>query len=124
LTVCDIDLRVGGAYRYVWHRELDKVSMGMGGIYREIEKPKKLLTTEKFDQAWYPGGMVGTLDLAEKGEKGERTAITHTFVYDTKEARDMVLQSPMEQGMAAGYQRMDVFLATMVAEAGKKEKVS
>lgn len=110
LTVCDIDLKVGGAYRYVWRRANDGMEMGMGGTYLEIKSPEKLVSSEKFDQAWYPGGMTGTLELADLGA---RTAITHTFVYDSKEARDGVLRSPMEQGMEAAYQRLDAFLAEM-----------
>ncbi|HWZ27711.1 MAG TPA: SRPBCC domain-containing protein, partial [Gemmatimonadales bacterium] len=60
--VCEIDLRVGGAYRYVWRKPPDTV-MGMGGIYREIQAPERIVSTEKFDDAWYPGAAVGTLVL-------------------------------------------------------------
>src|SRR5687767_1474646 len=36
LAVCEIDLRVGGAFRYVWRNEAKGLDMGAGGIYREI----------------------------------------------------------------------------------------
>jgi len=36
MPVCEIDLKVGGAYRYVWRRDSDGTEMGMGGVYREI----------------------------------------------------------------------------------------
>jgi uncharacterized protein YndB with AHSA1/START domain len=108
MRVCEIDLRVGGAYRYVWHKEKGNVTMGMGGIFREVEPPARLVSTEKFDEAWYPGGMIATLELSE--ESG-RTFMVQTFRYDTREARDMVLKSPMEEGMVAGYNRLDDVLA-------------
>jgi uncharacterized protein YndB with AHSA1/START domain len=54
LPVCEIDLRVGGKYRFVW-RNTDGRSMGMGGVYRDVVRPERLVNTEKFDDAWYPG---------------------------------------------------------------------
>src|SRR5262245_53302074 len=52
LVVCTIDLKVGGAYRYEW-RNVDGRTMGMGGVYREIVRPERVVATEKFDVAWY-----------------------------------------------------------------------
>ncbi|MDB5172780.1 MAG: transcriptional regulator, effector-binding domain/component, partial [Phycisphaerales bacterium] len=57
LAVCEIDLRVGGKYRYLW-RGADGAEMGMGGIYREITPPERIVATEAFDQAWYPGDAI------------------------------------------------------------------
>ena len=42
MPICEIDLRVGGAYRYVW-RSADGVEMGMGGIHREIVRPERIV---------------------------------------------------------------------------------
>jgi uncharacterized protein YndB with AHSA1/START domain len=69
MPICEIDLRVGGAYRYVWRRDSDGSEMGMGGVYREIAAPERLVATEKFEQPWYPGEAVGTTVLAEQGGK-------------------------------------------------------
>src|SRR5262245_52567013 len=106
LAVCEIDLRVGGAYRYVW-RHPEQGEMGMGGVYREVVPPERIVCTEKFDQAWYPGEAVGTVALVERGGK---TSLTHTILYESREARDAVLASPMEQGVAASYDRLDEVL--------------
>jgi uncharacterized protein YndB with AHSA1/START domain len=111
MPVCEIDLRVGGAYRYVW-RHADGNEMGMGGVYREIVAPERLIATEKFDEAWYPGEAVGTLVLSEQGGK---TTITQTVLYQSREARDAVLKSGMEQGVAAGYDRLAEMLASLGA---------
>ena len=76
MPVCEIDLRVGGSYRYVW-RHTDGMEMGMGGIYREIQVPERVVATEKFDEAWYPGEAVGTLVLVEQAGK---TTVTQTLL--------------------------------------------
>jgi len=113
MPVCEINLRVGGTYRYVWRNDGDGTEMGMGGVYREIRAPERVVNTERFDQAWYPGEGVGTLVLVEQGG---RTTLTHTMLYESREARDAVLKSGMEQGVAASYDR----LAELLASAPRK----
>src|SRR3979411_420498 len=109
MPVCEIDLRVGGAYRYVWRKEGVK-DMGMGGVFREVVSPERIVATEKFDESWYPGEAVGTIVLVEQGGK---TALTQTVLYESSEAREAVLKSPMEQGVTAGYDRLAELLATL-----------
>jgi len=111
LAVCEIDLRVGGAYRYVW-RGRDGAEMGMGGVYREIVAPERIVATEKFDQSWYPGEAVNTITMVEQGGK---TTLTVTVRYESREARDAVLKTPMEQGMAAGFDKLAELLASTLA---------
>ena len=110
MPVCEIDLRVGGKYRYMWRRDSDGTDMGMGGVYREIAAPERIVATEKFDQAWYAGEAVGTAVLVEQGGK---TTLTQTVLYESKETRDAVLKSPMETGVAASYDRLAGVLASM-----------
>jgi uncharacterized protein YndB with AHSA1/START domain len=111
MPVCEIDLRVGGTYRYVW-RNQDGTEMGMGGVFREIAPPERLVATEKFDQSWYPGE---ALDTSVFTEKGGKTTVTLTVLYESREARDGVLKSPMEEGMVAGYDRLEELLASQLA---------
>lgn len=54
MPVCEIDLKVRGTYRYVWRKE-GVPDMGMGGVFRQIEVPRRIVATEMFDEAWYPG---------------------------------------------------------------------
>jgi uncharacterized protein YndB with AHSA1/START domain len=107
MPVCEIDLRVGGSYRYVW-RKAGVPDMGMGGVYREVVAPERVVATEKFDQAWYPGEAVGTLVLVEQSGK---TTVTQTVLYASAEARDAVLKSGMEKGVGASYDRLEEMLA-------------
>ena len=109
MPVCEIDLRVGGSYRYVWQNQ-NGMRMGMGGVYCEIVVPERIVSTEKFDESWYPGGAVGTLVFVEHGGK---TTATQTVLYDSTEAREAVLKSPMESGVEAGYQRLEKLLASL-----------
>lgn len=110
LPVCEIDLRQGGAYRYVWQK--GDTQMGMGGVYKEIAAPERIVQTEVFDDAWYPGEALTTTVLSE--ENG-RTTLTLTILYQSKEARDGVLASPMEDGVGASYDRLADLLASQVA---------
>jgi uncharacterized protein YndB with AHSA1/START domain len=115
MPVCEIDLRVGGAYRYVWRKPGVK-DMGMGGIFREIVFPERLVATEKFDDSWYPGE---ALDTTVFVQTGAITKITITVRYESQEARDTARRSGMEHGMAAGYNRLEQQLPAMQAEASQ-----
>jgi uncharacterized protein YndB with AHSA1/START domain len=109
MPVCEMDVRVGGKYRWVWTSEKDGSTMGMGGAYREVKAPERLVTTEKFDEAWYPGESLNTLVLVEQGG---RTTLTQTMRYESREAREAVTKSGMEKGVAASYDRLEDVLAT------------
>jgi uncharacterized protein YndB with AHSA1/START domain len=114
MPVCEIDLRAGGKYRYVWRSDSDGHEMGMGGIYREVVVPERIVATEIFDEAWYPGEAVDTIILVERDGK---TTLTQTILYNSRETRDAVLKSPMESGMAASFDRLEKVLALPGREA-------
>lgn len=105
MPVCEIDLRVGGAYRYVWHGPNGE-EMGMGGAYHEIAPPDHLVATELFDGADDP-----SLVTSELVEHGGRTTLTTTILYPSKAVRDAMLATDMAAGMEAGYARLDALLA-------------
>jgi len=112
MPVCEMDVRVGGTYRWVWRHDTNGTEMGMGGLYREIVAPERLVTTERFDEAWYPGEAINTLVLIEQGG---RTTLTQTMRYESRDARDAVIQSNMEKGVAASYDRLADLLASTPA---------
>ena len=109
MPVCEVDLRVGGKYRYVWRKNDNGQEMGMGGVFREIEKPERIVNTEKFDDAWYPGEAIGTTKF---DEKSGRTTVTQTVRYESRETRDGVLKSGMESGVRRSYERLEDLLST------------
>ena len=106
-AVCEVDLKVGGKYRYVW-RGPSGAEMGMGGVFREVAKPERLVATEKFDESWYEGDAMDTTTFVERGGK---TTVTTTVRYVSKAVRDAVLKSPMESGVAESYNKLDEVLA-------------
>jgi uncharacterized protein YndB with AHSA1/START domain len=114
-AVCEIDLRVGGSYRFVW-RGPGGEEMGMRGVYREVVVPERIVATEAFDQSWYPGEAVSTVVMVQQGD---RTTLTLTVRYESREARDAVLKSPMEQGVAAGFDKLEELLASTRAQGVK-----
>ncbi|MEO6898146.1 MAG: SRPBCC family protein [Caldimonas sp.] len=110
MPLCEIDLRVGGSYRYVWRSEKDGAQMAMGGVFREIVPLERLVATERFDDAWYPGEAVDTTVLVET--RGF-TKATINVLYESREARDTARRSGMEHGMAAGYDRLEALLPSL-----------
>jgi uncharacterized protein YndB with AHSA1/START domain len=112
MPVCEVDLKVGGKYRYVWRRE-NGDEMGLRGVYREIVPSERIVHTEIFDKPWYPGEGLGTTVLVEKGGA---TSLTMTVRYESNAARDGILKSNMEHGVRASYDRLADVVASMSKE--------
>jgi uncharacterized protein YndB with AHSA1/START domain len=106
LVVCDVDLRVGGTFRFVL-RGPDGKDMGMRGVYREITPPGRSVHMESFDD--YPGEAQVTMVLVEQNGK---TTMTATVLYPSREVRDAVIQSGMEHGAAESYDKLAEMLAS------------
>ena len=111
MVVCKMELREGGLYRWVWRNDSNGTEMGVGGMFREIQPPERIVHTEKFDQAWYSGEALITTVLTEQAGK---TTLTATLLYDSRETRDNVLKSPMERGVKASYDRLEELLISTV----------
>jgi uncharacterized protein YndB with AHSA1/START domain len=114
-AVCEVDLKVGGSYRFVW-RGPTGAEMGMGGVYREIVRPARLVATEKFDEPWYEGEALDTTTFVERGGK---TTATTTVRYVSREVRDAVLKTPMLTGVAESYDKMAEILASHAGQGVK-----
>ena len=109
LAVCEIDLRVGGRYRYVM-RGPEGEEMGWGGAYREIAAPERVVNTELFDEDWTGGE---TLVTNTFDEQSGRTTLTMTVLYASKEARDGAIATGMTEGMEMGFKLLDELLTSM-----------
>ena len=107
MPVCEIDLRPGGSWHYVWRRT-DGSEMSMRGSYREVVPPERLVSTESWGPEWPE--TVNTLVLTESGG---RTTITMTIAYPSKEARDAALQTGMKEGMDQGFARLDTVVTSL-----------
>lgn len=109
LDVCEVDLRVGGRYRFGWAGP-DGITMGVAGTYHKLERPACIVTDERFDEPWYPGECLITNTLTEL-EGGTRCTLT--LHYDSLEARDMVLAGPATEGLGANYDVLAELLAQL-----------
>jgi uncharacterized protein YndB with AHSA1/START domain len=102
VPVCEIDLRPGGAWRFV-NRLPNGKEVAFHGVYREIAPPERVVNTEIFEE--YPDveSVVTTILAEEKG----KTRLTVTAAYPSVEVRDMVLESGMDRGAALSYDRLE-----------------
>jgi uncharacterized protein YndB with AHSA1/START domain len=106
LTVCEVDLNVGGHFRFVM-RSPDGKEMGMRGVYREIVPPERSVHMESFDD--FPGESQVTAVFTESAGK---TTLTATLLYPSQEVRDAVIKSGMEHGAAESYDKLAELLAS------------
>jgi uncharacterized protein YndB with AHSA1/START domain len=100
LDVCEVDLRVGGGFRFVMVGPAGQ-RMGMRGVYREISAPDRSVHVESFDD--FPGESIVTAEFQEHAGK---TTFTATVEYPSKEVRDAVIKSGMEHGAAESYDKL------------------
>jgi uncharacterized protein YndB with AHSA1/START domain len=105
MPVCEIDLRPGGRYRYVWRNDETGVEFGVRGEYREITAPTRLVHSETMD------GREGEVSCTQTFvETAGRTTFTIIMRFPSKEVRDEALQSGMTDGMSVSYDRLDAFM--------------
>lgn len=107
MPICELDLRPGGAWRYVW-RKGDGSEMTLSGTVQEVRPPERLQMTESWGPEWPE-----TLNTVEFSESGGQTTITTTVRYPSQEARDAALRTGMREGMDQGFARLDELLATL-----------
>jgi uncharacterized protein YndB with AHSA1/START domain len=112
MVVCEIDLRPGGAYRYVLHGPAGAV-MTISGVYREIVPPARLVCTEVYgDRSAGPAADEAVI-TAEFVEQAGKTTWTARIVYPSPAARDAVLNSRMEIGLTSSLDRLATLLRAM-----------
>ncbi len=107
MPVCEIDFRVGGAWRMVWNRG-GADDMTLTGKYLEIVPPERVVSTERSGPEWPE-----TIHRVEFTEAGGRTTITFTLTYPSPEAREAALATGMKGGMDVSFARFDRLLAKL-----------
>lgn len=101
MPVCEIDLTVGGRYRYVWHNDSDGREFGIQGQFLEIAAPERIVTVETMDGM--PGETTVTMTFEDRGEE---THFTITMLFDSQKTRDAALEHGMTDGMGMSYDRL------------------
>ena len=107
MPVCEIDFKVGGKYRYRWRSDKEGTEFGFVGTFKEIEAPRLIVHTEKYDDASVPGQ---TLVTTRFEKRGTRTIVTMTQRFDSKEARDAAVGTGMTDGMEQSFKLLDGLL--------------
>lgn len=107
MPVCEIDLRPGGEWHFVW-RDATGTDMEMRGIYCEIAPPERLLSTESWGGDWPE-----TINTLVFTERDGQTTMTCTVLYASKGARERALGTGMKDGWSKSYDRMDDYLRTI-----------
>ena len=113
MPVCEMDVRVGGKFRWVWRSQEDGSQFGFHGVFEEVEKPARIRHTEAYD----PGDIGGSMGEAGEAmvtltlsEHGGRTTLSTRIEYASKEARDAAVATGMTDGMEASYRNLDALL--------------
>jgi uncharacterized protein YndB with AHSA1/START domain len=107
MPVCEVDLRPGGEWHFVW-RQGDGAEMEMRGVYHEVDPPARIVNTESWGGNW-----PDTLNTMELTEENGLTRVTMTIRYPSKEARDAAIQTGMKEGATASFDRLEALLARL-----------
>lgn len=108
MTSCDIDLRPGGAYRFVLRMQ-DGSEHSLSGVYREIVPPARIVCTERINDDPNMEALIAVMFEERNG----KTTMTSTALYRTAAARKTVLDFGVEQGASETFDRLDEYLKTM-----------
>lgn len=113
MPVCEMDVRAGGAFRWVWRSAEDGSEFGFHGVFRVVEAPSTIVHTEIYDSgdaggSMYDGEALITVTLAESGGI---TTLTTVMDFGSKEARDASISTGMTDGMEMSYRLLDSVLA-------------
>jgi uncharacterized protein YndB with AHSA1/START domain len=117
MPVCEMDVRVGGRFRWRWRSDDDGSEFGFAGTFREVEPPSRLVHTESYDPGTVGGGYpdqdaIVTISFTE--EAGITTVTSH-MDFGSRDARDAAVGTGMTDGMEQSYQLLDGVLRTQAA---------
>jgi uncharacterized protein YndB with AHSA1/START domain len=114
MPVCEMDVRVGGTYRWRWRSHEDGKEFGFHGVFRVVDAPASLVHEEHYD-AGDVGGTMPTAEpaiiTAEFSEHAGVTTLTTTMLFPSQQARDGAVSTGMTDGMEMSYQSLDKLLA-------------
>jgi uncharacterized protein YndB with AHSA1/START domain len=113
MPVCEMDVRVGGRYRWRWRSDTDGSEFGFAGTFREVTPPSRLVHTEAYD----PGTVAYAYPQSEAlvsvtfTEDSGITTVTTLIDYGSKDARDAAVATGMTDGMEQSYQLLDALVS-------------
>lgn len=113
MTLCEMDVRMGGKWRWVQRSIADGTEHALSGEYREVVRPSRLAFTQRYEPM--PGSdHLVTLTFEEAHGL---TTMTERFLHPSRENRDGHLRSGLEAGVQETFARLDEVLASMETHA-------
>ena len=112
MPVCEMDVRVGGKFRWRWRNDKDGSEFGFTGTYREVQPPSRIVNTEGYDPGTVGGGYPGedAIITVTFTEDAGVTTLTTLMDFGSKEARDAAVATGMTDGMEQSYRLLDTLL--------------
>lgn len=112
MPICEMDVRVGGQYRWRWRSEDEGNEFGFSGTFREVQPPSRIVHTEAYDPGTVGGPYPGqpALVTVTFTEDAGVTTMTSLIDFGSKEARDAAVATGMTDGMEQSYQLLDRLL--------------
>jgi len=104
MPICEVDLRPGGAYRFVWSRP-GRPDMEITGVYREVSPPDRVVNTENWGAGWPE-----TINTVTFTEVDGKTTMNCSILYPSAAARDAALKTGMKDGASQSYDRLEEYL--------------
>lgn len=113
MPVCEMDVRVGGKYRWEWKNRADGTQFGFVGTFSEVDRPSTIV----HEQYFHPGDTEFAMPVGEPcivslelGEQRGVTTLVCNLMFESKEARDGAMSTGMTDGMEYSYTRLDDML--------------
>lgn len=112
MPVCEMDVRVGGRFRWRWRNDQDGSEFGFSGAFRDVQAASRLVHTEAYEPGTVGGPYPGQEAIVTVTFSEDRgfTTVTTRVDYGTKEARDGAVATGMTDGMEQSYQLLDRLL--------------
>lgn len=109
MPVCEMDVRVGGTFRWRWRSETDGSEFGFHGTFQDTQPPSRIVHTEAYDPGTVGGGFPGqdAIITVTFAENAGVTTMTTLMDFGSKEARDAAVATGMTDGMEQSYQLLD-----------------
>jgi uncharacterized protein YndB with AHSA1/START domain/effector-binding domain-containing protein len=130
---CEMDVCVGGKFRWAWKGPDGQRALTIWGEHREVNPPVRIVHTECMQMGPAEGGPRSNLANTEHGaavatleltEHGEQTHLCMTLLFPSKEARDAALASGMEHGVSAGYEQLEELLSGLKSPGTNLERIA
>jgi uncharacterized protein YndB with AHSA1/START domain len=117
MPVCEMDVRVGGGFRWRWRNNHDASEFGFSGTFREVQPASRLVHTEAYEPGTVGGGYPGpeAIVTVTFTEDTGVTTVTTLIDFGSKEARDAAVATGMTDGMEQSYQLLERLLSEQAA---------